>query len=34
MSEKPEPSKPEPAAQGGVFGNLPDARPGTRSPRR
>lgn len=34
MSEKPEPSKAEPAAQSGVFGNLPDARPGTRSPRR
>jgi hypothetical protein len=34
MSDKPEPSKAEPAAQGGVFGNLPDARPGTRSPRR
>ncbi len=34
MTEKPEPSKAESAAQSGVFGNLPDARPGTRSPRR
>lgn len=34
MSETPEPKQPEPAAQGGVFGNLPDSRPGTRSPRR
>ena len=34
MSDEPEPSKAEPPTQGGVFGNLPDARPGTRSPRR
>ena len=32
MSDDPEP---EPVApERGVFGNLPDARPGTRSPRR
>lgn len=34
MSEKPEPSNGESPAGGSVFGNLPDARPGTRSPRR
>jgi hypothetical protein len=34
MSETPEPKQPEPSTGGGVFGNLPDARPGTRSPRR
>jgi hypothetical protein len=34
MSDEPESSKTEPPTQGGVFGNLPDARPGTRSPRR
>jgi hypothetical protein len=34
MSDEPEPSKAEPPTQGGVFGNLPDSRPGTRSPRR
>jgi hypothetical protein len=34
MSDEPDPSQTEPPAQGGVFGNLPDARPGIRSPRR
>jgi hypothetical protein len=34
MTETPDPTDSEPASQGGVFGNLPDARPGTRSPRR
>jgi hypothetical protein len=34
MTETPEPKQPEPSTGGGVFGNLPDARPGTRSPRR
>lgn len=34
MSDGPE-REPEPAVpERGVFGNLPDARPGTRSPRR
>jgi hypothetical protein len=28
------PSEQPDAGQGGVFGNLPDSRPGTRSPRR
>ena len=31
--ERPPDSDPAPAG-GGVFANLPDARPGTRSPRR
>ena len=34
MSDEPQPSKAEPATPDGVFGNLPDSRPGTRSPRR
>jgi hypothetical protein len=34
MTEVPDPKESERASQGGVFGNLPDARPGTRSPRR
>lgn len=34
MSEQPDGSEPKPDTQAGVFGNLPDARPGTRSPRR
>jgi hypothetical protein len=34
MTETPQPKQPESDSQGGVFGNLPDARPGTRSPRR
>ena len=33
MSED-RPSEQSDAGQGGVFGNLPDSRPGTRSPRR
>ena len=33
MSED-RPSEQPDAGQGGVFGNLPDSRPGTRSPRR
>jgi hypothetical protein len=34
MTETPEPKQPDSDSQGGIFGNLPDARPGTRSPRR
>ena len=34
MSETPERKPSESDAPGSVFGNLPDARPGTRSPRR
>jgi hypothetical protein len=34
MTDTPDPKQPEPSPAGGVFGNLPDARPGTRSPRR
>ena len=34
MTDQPEPNEPKPDTQAGVFGNLPDARPGTRSPRR
>jgi hypothetical protein len=34
MTEASDPKESEPAPQGSVFGNLPDSRPGTRSPRR
>lgn len=34
MTETSEPDEAKPDTQAGVFGNLPDARPGTRSPRR
>jgi hypothetical protein len=34
MSDERQPESDPGASAGGVFGNLPDSRPGTRSPRR